>query len=327
LVGYLVQLMEEGRFEQCLRLAEQQLLHGGMTLSELATVNLVVCRCRLGLQDVYGSINPGLLAAKLSRSTRDWDTYGRALLNVGTAYMGIRHYDRALRNLYMYFEHLSDYLTASRFEGAVWRSIGIAHQSLLQSDRAIRALERARQWYDDQESDRGSFGCIHDLLNVHLQVHEVNPKAGLDPALDLLLEEKAIVARHPDDSYYRSHYLLDRASVYLHRACYGRARVSASQARSARSDDMVLAFHSFMVLQRCSVQSGEAKEAIGYALAARVTAMQAKRHDLEALATQTIADLMGSPEAPVPAELDKMYHTMEMDLDRYLPDTASRSLH
>lgn len=318
MLEYLVQLMEDGEFQKCLRLCEQQLIRGGMTLTELAKLNLVICRCRIGLQDHYGAVNSGLLAVKIARDVGEWDTLGRALLNLGTAYTGTRQYDQALTNFYSYFEHLSQYSASRRFEGAIWKNIGIAHQRKLETKQAIEAFNRARTWFSRRGIDQSAFATTHDLVNTYLQLHETDPSVSLEPVVHLLQEEKAIAAKYPMDSYYQGTRRYDEAAYYMHAKRYGRAMVRAMQAMEVRKGDHWLAFHCHMVLHTCTKTLGDAKQALGYALAARVQALQGRHYELEFLAAQAMAEVIRHQGTQVVRDLDQEYQAMGIDLAQYL---------
>lgn len=325
MVEYLVQLMEEGEFEKCLRLSEQLLLRGGMTLVEMARLNLVICRCRLGLQDSYGAINSGLLAVKLSRDLKEWDTLGRALLNVGTAYMGTRQFDLALQHFYSYLENVHHYSTSRRFEGAVWRSIGVAHQRKLETSRAVDALTRAQQWFVKQGADHSAFSCIHDLVHTHLQIRETNPGfSGDDPVPALLEQERRLVRKYPSDTFFQSIYQYDRATHYLRCRRYGRAMVCAMKALDIAKTDHQLTSNAHMVLYECSRDLGDTKQALGYALAARVEAIRGRHYELEFLAAQAMAEIIRKQGTDMIRELDLEYQSMGVDLGQYLSPVLLR---
>lgn len=326
MVEYLIQLMEEGEFEKCLRLAEQMLLRGGMTLAELARVNLVICRCRLGLQDSYGAVNSGLLAVKLARDVKEWDTLGRALLNVGTAYMGTRQYDHALQQFYAYFENAHLYTKAQRFEGAIWRSIGVAHQRQLQHTQALGALNRAQQWFVRHGSDHSAFSCIHDLVHTYLQVHETNRQFSLQPAFALLEQERLLARKYPADTFFQGIYLYDRASLYLRTRRYGRAMVCAMKALDVCQSDHQLTSNAHMLLYECSRDLGDTKQALGYALAARVEAIRGRHYELEFLAAQAMAEIIRQQGTEMIRELDLEYQAMGVDLGQYLSPVLLRRM-
>jgi len=324
LIDYLVQLMEAGEFEKALRLSEQILLRGGMTLSEMAKLNLVICRCRLGVNDAYGAVNSGLLAVKLARDTRDWDLLGRALLNVGTAYIGTRQYDLALQHFYGFMEHRAQYTTAARFEGAVWRSIGVAHQRKLETSLAIDALNRARQWFAKLGSDHSAFACMHDLIHTYVQLHRSDPAHSLDPVAKLLEEARLVVRKYPGDSYFRGYYLYDRAIYYLHSRKLGRALVCAMKAMETHKGDHLLNSNAHMILCECNRVMGDTKQALGYALAARVEAIHGRHYELEFIAAQTMAEIIRKQGTEAVRELDLEYQAMGIDLGQYLSPSLLR---
>lgn len=318
MLEYVVRLMEDGKFDKSLNLAEQLLLQGGMDRAELARLNMVICRCRVGLNDPYQAVASGVLASKLARDIKDWDTLGRSLHTLGIAYLGTRQYDEALTQFYGYMEHLSRYNMSRRFEGAVWKSIGIAHQRKLEPPRAIEALERAQRWFSRQGSEHGAFGCMHELIHIHLHLNETDPEHSLAHAEALLKEQKALAHKYPDDTYFRATYLSDRAAYYLQAGRLDRAIVCAMKAMETRKEDHLLAFHCHMVLHHCTRELGDPKQALGYALAARVQAQQIRHYELEFLASRAMAEVIRQQGAQVVQELDAEYRAMGIDLGQYL---------
>jgi len=324
-VDTLTRLLEEGHYDQALRLAEQELLKSGWNRPQLARVNLVICRCRLEMGDPFGAVPSGLLAAKLARDLAEWDLLGQCLLYTGTAMTGTRQLDQALYQLYQYFEHMHLYNTSLSLEGSVWRAVGIAHQRKLESDKALNALQRARKWFLAHESDRDAFACTSDMINTYLNMHDRDASLSLAPVGELIRYEKELAARHPDDSYYRATYLLDQASVYLAQGRIGRAMVRALQASETRKNDVVLVFHAYMVLHRCSRRIGLHKQALGYAVAARVKALQNKNYEMEFIASQAMADVVREQGNNVVRELERDYQAMGVNLSQYLtPDLLRR---
>lgn len=319
-----MRLMEDGDFQSCIRLAELQLLRGGFTLPELAKVNLVVCRSRLGLHDASGAVAPGLLAIKLARDTGEWDVLGRALLNVGSAFIGIREYDQALHQLYSYFEYRHYYASAARFEGAVWKSIGVAHQRKLETEQAVDAFQRARTWFARRDVDLSVFTCTHDLIATYLQHAAQGGAHSLEAVAELLQNQREIVLKYPDDTYYRGTHLSDQAAYYLQAGRYRRAIVCALKAMEVRQGDPELAFYCHMVLHECSKVMGDSKQALGYALAARVQAIQARHFELEFLASQAMVEVIRQKGARVVRELDDEYQAMGIDLRQYLSPSLLR---
>lgn len=324
-VDTLAQLLDDGHFDQALRLAEQELLKSGWNRPQLARVNLVICRCRLELGDPFGAVPSGLLAAKLARDLGEWDLLAESLLFTGTAMTGTRQLDQALYQLYQYFEHMHLYNSARSLEGSVWRAVGIAHQRKQESDKALNALVRARKWFLTHESDRDAFACTSDMINTYLNIHERDSSMSLEPVGDLLRYEKELSSRHAGDSYYLATCRLDEASIYLRQGRLGRAMVRALQASEARKADATLVFHAYMVLHRCSRLSGLSKQALGYAVAARAKALQSKNYEMEFVASQAMADVVREHGSGVVRELEQEYQGMGVNLSQYLtPDLLRR---
>lgn len=315
----LIRMMEDGEYQKCLRLAEQQLLRGKWSSAEFARLNFVITRCRLGLQDPYGALNAGQLTIKLARDIGDWDTLGRTYLIVGTACTAVRQYDEALQHFYSYFEHLPRYTsTAGRLEGAIWKHIGVVHQRKLESDQAIDALNRARLWFTKRQIDLSAFSTTHDLVNTFLQMHDTNPDVPLTPVRDLLKEQRTFVRKYPMDPYYLATYLLDLAAYYVHQGRYTRARLCTNKAMSIRKSDAVLSFHCFMLLHRVSKEQGDIRQALDYTLAARSQASRSRHYELELLAGQAMADVIRHQNKEAVRELDAEFQAMGIDLAQYL---------
>lgn len=324
----LVRTMEEGEFAHCLRLAEQVILKGGWSLSQLATINLVICRCRLGLQDPSGAVSAGAVAVELATESGEFDLAGRALLNLGTAYVGIHQYDLALEQFQTYLALLPQMKTSRRLEGAIWKHIGITYQRKLDAERALEALTRARDWFRQQGVDYAVFTCTHDLINTHLHLHEIDPHYGLEPVKGHLAELKLLIKRHPDEGYFKGTYLLDLAATYLCEGRVDRACVSASQAMAAHRGDPSHTAHCQLILHRCALEMGDVRGALGYALEARAQATAARLFDLEALASQAMVEVI-KQQGPVAArQLDEEYLAIGVDLGKYLsPLILGREAH
>lgn len=324
MLDVMIRLLEDGEFKKCLRLAEQLMLRGGWSLSEMATINLAICRCRLGMQDPYGAIAAGMLAVKLAKDTGEHDLLGRALLNLGTAYVGIRQYDQALQQFYTYLDFLPQYDEARRLEGAIWRHIGVTHQRKLESTQALEALNRARAWFAHRSIDYSTFACGHDMINTYLQLNETDPLTSLESVKELLAQQKTLARRNPLEPYYRGTYLLDLAAYYHHEGRLARARVAANKALEVYKGDRVHAFHCHLVLHRCAIDKGEARQALGHALAARIQAVEGRFYELEFLASQAMADVIREQGPDMVRKLDQEYLAQGVDLGQYLSPSILR---
>ncbi|MGE5676375.1 MAG: tetratricopeptide repeat protein, partial [Mycobacterium leprae] len=317
---YLLRLMEDGEFQKCISLAEQLLLQGGLTVQELATVNMALCRARLGIDDPFGAIPSGSLAVKLARDVEDWDLLARSLLNLGHAYLATHDFEQALFQFYSLLESERRYVESQRFVGAAWKGIGICHQHQGEHEQALVAFRRSRAWFQKNKVVHGDFTCIHDLVNTYLDWNDVNPKQSLDQVKDLLKEERAIALAHPTETYYKGTYLYDKGALYLRQRRYKRAIIAAMQAMETHKEDHELTFHVHMVLHACTRELGMVKDALGYALAARVEALAVRRFDLEYLSIRAFVETIRQKNGPAALkQLDTEYQAIGVDLSTYLP--------
>lgn len=314
----LIRLLEEGEFRRCLHLAEQLMVQGGWSPSEMALVHLVVCRCRMGLDDLPGAVAAGLLAVGAARAEGEYDLLGRALLYLGTAYVGMQKYDHALTQFYTYLQYRDRYREAGRLEGAIWKHIGVTHQRRLEPEKALAALAKARDWFHQRSIDHGSFTCTHDMLNIYYQMHEVDPSSSLEAVPGLLAFQRGIAKRHPTRPYYHGTYRLNLAAYHLRLGQYSRASTAARRAAAVFRGDRVHAFHCEMILHRCALATSDVRSALGHALNALEHAVAVRAPELERLANQSIADLVRQQGFEVVRRLDAEYLAMGIDLGQYL---------
>jgi hypothetical protein len=326
MVEQLIQMMESGDYEACLRTAEQVLLRGGLSMVDMAKVNLVICRCKVANADAFGAIPSGIQATRMARDVKDWDLYGRALLTLGVAYVGAGLYEDAQNQFYTFLRHLGDFNHARRFEGAVWRHLGITYGRLLEVEKAIDSLERARRWFARQENEHSYFVCSSDLINVYLNRRQADPDAPLDPVRSILAEQKAYAKRMSQEPFYRAHYLYNQGEYDFYTGRTGRAMVAAMQAMELLRQETLLRFHCHMLLHRCSLRIGEPKQALGYAVAARIEALRGKHFELEVLAVQAITEVIHTRGATVVEELERDYREAGLDLNQYLSPALVRGL-
>jgi tetratricopeptide (TPR) repeat protein len=326
MVEQLIQLMEAGDYDGCLRAAEQVLLSGGLGMVEMAKVNLVIARCKLAANDAFGAIPSGIQATKMSRDAKDWDLFGRSLLTLGAAYVGANHFSDALEQFYTFIKHLVDFDLSRRLEGAVWRHLGITYGRMLETEKAIDSLERARRWFARTENEHSHFICGSDLINVYLNRRQRDPEASLDPVRTILAEQRLLAKRMAHEPLYKFHYLYNHGEYYFYCGRIGRAIVSAMQSMDLAQNDHSHRFQCHMLLHRCALRQGNGKHALGYAVAARLEAMRGKFYEMELLAVQAITETIRSQGRLVVEELEKDYHEVGLELSEYLAPSLVRNL-
>jgi tetratricopeptide (TPR) repeat protein len=326
MVEQLIQLMEAGDYEGCLRAAEQVLLRGGLGIVEMAKVNLVIARCKLAANDAFGAIPSGIQATKMSRDAKEWDLFGRSLLTLGAAYVGANNFGEALEQFYTFIKHLADFNLSRRLEGAVWRQLGITYGRMLETEKAIDSLERARRWFARNENEHSQFICGSDLINVYLNRRQRDPEASLEPVRTILAEQKLFAKRMAHEPLYQTHYLYNHGEYYYYMGRTGRAMIMAMQSMELAPDDNAHRFQCHMLLHRCALRQGNGKHALGYAVAARLEAMRGRFYEMELLAVQAITETIRTEGSRVVEELEKDYHEVGLDLSDYLAPGLVKNL-
>lgn len=326
MVEELIQLMETGDYEGCLRTAEQVLLRGGLGMVEMAKVNLVIARCKLAVNDPFGAIPSGIQATKMAQAAKEWDLFGRSLLTLGAAYVGANHFNDALEQFYTFIKHLADFDLSRRLEGAVWRQLGITYGRMLETAKAIDSLERARRWFARNENEHSHFICGSDLINVYLNRRQLDPEASLEPVRTILAEQRLLAKRLAHEPLYKVHYLYNHGEYYFYCGRIGRAMVSAMQSMDMAQNDNAHRFHCHMLLHRCALRQGNGKHALGYAVAARLEAMRGKFYEMELLAVQAITETIQSQGDGVVHELEKDYREVGLELSDYLAPSLVKNM-
>ncbi|HLO01528.1 MAG TPA: hypothetical protein VK191_00235 [Symbiobacteriaceae bacterium] len=326
MVEQLIQLMEAGDYEGCLRAAEQVLLRGGLGMVQMAHVNLVISRCKLASNDAFGAIPSGIQATKMARDAKEWDLFGRALLTLGAAYVGANNFTEALEQFYTFLKHLGDFDRSRRLEGAVWRQLGITYGRILETEKAVDSLERARRWFRRNENEHSHFICGSDLVSIYLGRREREPEASIEPVRTILAEQKLYAKRTPHELLYKIQYLYNQGEYYFYTGRIGRAMVAAMQSMDQAQHDHPHRFQCHMLLHRCTVKIGQGKEALGYAVAARLEAMKGRHYELELLAVQAITETIKREGAQVVEALEKDYREVGLELSEYLSPGIVRSL-
>ncbi len=306
MVDALVRLLEEGRYARCLFAAEQILEQGGLPPAELAGIHLISSRCRLLLQDAPGAVRSALTAVRLAEQGQEFDLLGRALLALGAAHAALHQHEQALNCFHGYFTYRAYYREAGRLEGAAWKSLGITYQRLLQPEQAVHALEAARAWFAGHQMEHGVFTTTHDLINVYLYLAREDDRQRR-PARRLLLEQRAVAARHPAEPYYAGTYLLDLAAWLLGGGYPGRAAVAAARALNVYRGDPAHACHCYLLLARCEQERGEGRQALSFVLAALSEAVTAGLPELEHLAAEALEELVEREGVQILRYLDAAY--------------------
>lgn len=315
-VAYLEELLSSNEYEKVLQLAEHMLGLPIDSAEELAQINHAICQARLALGEPLGAVPAGQMAAKLARDGQLFDLLGEVLLGLGQAHLAVRQYELALAVLFEYFEYQHRYGAAYRLQGNVWLEIGRANLrqgDAKQADWAFRrGLEAARTAADEGLAHR----CRQGALEAGLQM------GSLEHLPWLIAESGRYVRLHPADVESRVVYWRDKARYAQAKGRHERAVDLALRALDEGRGRLELQFGCHMVLCRSAAALGHHKDALGFALAARMAAIDCRRFELEFEAAEVMFELIRSHGTGLLQELDAEYLSHGLDLTRYVSESA-----
>ncbi len=313
-VQWLKKLLAEEQWSKVLDVAGQILVIGRFTPVEYAEINYAVCRARAFRQELLQSIPPGELARRLCQDTQQWDLLGNVLLTLGVAYFRTRSHKAALLTFSSYFDHMDKYTTAHKLSGRVWHNIGNALVNGGQITEATAAFRRAREMYKRNQDDPAYYDqATLVLIDCYLETDI----AAVPPLLSELRRNARGESAIPGSL---SKYLLARARYAY---CRGAFRWAASLCSTGLAAPVKYEWAEFklnLTLSQCMSAIGEFKDALGYALAARMTAIRSQAFDLEFTAIEAMYDLISVHGTSLVRTLGNEYHEQGMDLVPLLGD-------
>ncbi|MDB4897100.1 MAG: domain S-box [Firmicutes bacterium] len=221
--------------------------------------------------------------------------YAPAVLHLARCYAGMGQSAEAVALLRRY-QSLRDQLdwSAADLEGEVDYRLGLALERLGDQVEAVRALDRAEQWFE-----RMGLGGRAAALRERVQ------PSGEDGEAD------------------RGQMHLERGRYFLLTGDLVQAVREAIMALHAAGSNSLRCFGCYVLLLKCAQKEGNGEDALNFGLSARMMAMDAQRHDLGYIATEALIELvreMGSQAGPVMARLEQEYRKWHVDIWQFLPD-------
>lgn len=224
-----------------------------------------------------------------------WELYAHAALALATCFVRMGWAGDAVRVLRQY---LGAPAPLALLEGEVNLQLGQALQQLGDVAGSREALVHARNWFAERELD-------HLAEEAEAQLAEL---ISTDQAAEPDLPES-------DDPFVghrvRGEYFLLRNNPVL-------AVQEGLAALSLAGQDRIRVFQSYSLLMRGARVRGHHKEAMGFAISARVAALEAGRFDLSFQATQSFGEMYLS----LGAEAAKLLHELEQEYEANGVDAA-----
>lgn len=310
-VQWLQELLEQEEWGKVLKVAPQLLLRGGFSVADLAEINYAISRSRAYTQDLFGAIPAGLLARKLALDNGYYDLFARATLVLGVCYIRTRQYETGRQCLREYLEHLPRYGPARQLAGHVWHNLGMASKATGKPEEALRYFERAKGLYQQSGDVHWQFIVLRTMFECCLDVT-------LADARSVLQEMRRFIRQSPVGEKQRPEYLWCRARYAQKTGAHRWAAALCVLGLNDANKDLPITFHLNLTLSQSLAAMGESKDALRFALAARLVAIEDKAYDREFLATEAMYNLLSAYGYNLFHELNVEYAERGLDLHPFV---------
>lgn len=319
-VSELGRLLQCGEYKRCLEEATALLAAGAHDSEEVARIQAAICRSRLELTDFFGAVAAGQEAVVFAAEAQNYDVIGAALVDLATALVAVRLYDQAVDLFERYLDGLPTYTASRCMEGiALYRMADALHRTG-RHRAALECYSRARLWFErfgDEESSRES---ARAMMRLFLDAGEP------EQALPLLLEGDQYAARCPGDREFLGAHLLDRAMYFLAVGRYEESKQEAFRALEAVGDWLVQQARANLLLCHNALALNQPREALAFALAARVSAIDGRLYDLEFEASDVLFRLLRERGTWLLREVEADYREHGVNIYHYLSDQVINRL-
>lgn len=314
-VGRLMHLLETGQYHNCMQEALFLLDAGGGTAADHARICAALCRCRLELGDWQEAERAGELALSSAEDGADADLLASILVDLGTTRMRMRRYAEALAMWQRFCRLLPQMTGAQCQEGTVRQQMAEALHRMGRSEEALRVYAAARRWFGRFGDQASGWNCLRAMIDICLEQGE------LWRAKPLLEEgDRRLVDVGRRDQVGQ---LLDGARYFL---ASGRPDLAAQRAFAGleRAVDLDQQGRAQMLLCQTALDRECPAEALAFALAARVSAMEGHLYGLEFEAAEMIIRLLRTHGSPLMDEVAADFSRQGVDIYDYLSEIAVR---
>lgn len=316
-LSQLMRCLETGEHADCIRLAEQLLMRGPHPDHVKARILHALGRSKLALADYLGAIEAGEQALPLARRLDDSDLYNQLRVDLGSAYLESRHYDRAVKVLRSLLEQ-EGLTIAPALEAIGWEVLGRAQAKLHNVEDALQSYRLAHSlWHQAGEGARTE-QVRHRLADLLIKADR------LDEAAELLTAGEDYCRSHPEDVTARCRHRLDQAEWHFRHGAYAESVNRCLEALELARGSLVTQYHCYLLLYRNALAQGHARDALGFAFSARVAALDCGRFDLEFEAAEAMFDLIREQGPELVQLVESHYAGHGLDIYQYIPDSVLR---
>ncbi|HEY8347465.1 MAG TPA: hypothetical protein VIL07_09380 [Symbiobacteriaceae bacterium] len=319
-VAYLVRLMESGQYEECLAEAAALLEKGEQSPESLARIYGAICRSHLALGEYWAAVEAGEQAAALAQEAGAPDVRGAALADLGTALARVREYQRALQRFQEYLAGLDEYTAARCLEGEVRQRMAEVLDRCGRPAEALKACRAARDWFRRYGDERSAALCSRTMMRLCLET------ARPQEAVRHLAAVGRYAAKNPEDHRFVCDYLMDRAVLLLALGDAHSAAGEAFRALEHAGDRLDQVARCQLLLARCALVEDLPREALTFALAARISAIDGRVYDLEMEASDLLFRLLRTHGERLLREVEGDFRDVGLDIGQYLSEEVLRRI-
>lgn len=309
----LERLMAAGEYQRCLQAGRHLLEEGDPTDEEAGRTWALLCRCHLLAGDHLRAVEAGRKSEAITSGRAMADVTAAVLSDLATALAALRRHEEALAALVRFYRLLPDCTAAQCLEGAALQRHGAVLGRLGRLHEAAARYHEAMRWYRRFGDEAAAGACLQDLTQLWLDRHRA------DQAFPLLQEGDRHLTINSDDRAFEARHRLLRARY--HRVA-GRWQESTDEAYAALdlSEELsAVRAESQLLLSQNAAEADQPVEALGFALSARVTAVDGRLYALEYQACTWLANLVHRYGPAAVAELEWALERVGIDLYQYLP--------
>lgn len=314
LVSDLTSLLESGEYRRCLEEALVLLDRGDHDAQSEARIQAAICRSRLELTDYFGAVRAGQQAVDLAGGAEAFDLLGFALVDLGTAYGQIHHPVQATSVFERYLSELAIFTAARCMEGTVLRRLADALQQAGRPSEALKRLWEAYEWFERYGDEKSAVDCRRAAIRIHLDLAEP------EETVSLIREGDRYLETHPWDREFLIAHLLDRAQFFMATGRHQESIQEAFRALETQGAETVQVCEAQLILSQNALALNRPKDALNFALAARVTAIDGRCYDLEFEASEILFRLLRERGGQLVHELEGDYQEQGVDVYHYLSD-------
>lgn len=305
----LLSMLERREYHQCVDLANFLLSMGTTQPVEAVQIHQVLSRSYLALTEPQRSIAAAEAALVAAEALGRPDLTADLLYTLGLALEQLQRYDEAVRTLYRALQAESD----PNRQGAILADIAGVQRRLgaLELSAETYALASARHAAAGDEAR--AYRCSRQALSAYLKL------ANADRALPLLTRNDAYIRAHPEDREAALAHALDWAAFFQAAGEPDRSIRVAFQVLELSTDLAQQAQAQLLLCQGARSQD-RPLEALSFAMAARISAIDARAYVLEFEAGEAIHQLLQQYGPSLLHGLDRELQTRGVDLYQYISE-------